>query len=223
MAISILLRELRKSNSTIQVAEVSNFPGYAVDSDGNVWTRRRLGRNGNPPRLTSEWRKMTPREDKDGYLLVSLRRNNRSFARCVHVLVLSAFVPKPHGTEASHYPDKTTSNNKLSNLRWENHRQNIAHKIEHGTHQTGEANVFHKLKESQVHEIRSLAAQGKTVSAISKAYGISITQVRRIINRERWAHLPPLGAECVKIDSLIQQLEVRLNTLKRMRQFSKQA
>jgi tRNA(Ile)-lysidine synthase TilS/MesJ len=67
MAIAILLRDLRKSNPNIQVAEVSNFPGYAVDSDGGVWTCRRLGKNGGSPRMTNHWRKVTQRDDKDGY------------------------------------------------------------------------------------------------------------------------------------------------------------
>jgi hypothetical protein len=217
MAIAILLRDLRKSNPNIQVAEVSNFPGYAVDSDGGVWTCRRLGKNGGSPRMTNHWRKVTQRDDKDGYQIVSLRRNNRSFTRMVHKLVLSAFVPKPTGTECSHYPDRDPKNNRLSNLRWENHRTNIYHKIEHGTHQTGEANVFHKLKECDVQKIRALAAQKKTVTAIASSFGISITQARRIIRRERWAYLPPSSDELDAIDLTIKSLESRLSKLKSVR------
>lgn len=51
----------------------------------------------------------------------------------VHALVLSAFVgPRPTGMEACH-GDGDGLNNRLGNLRWDTHAENVKDSIKHGT------------------------------------------------------------------------------------------
>lgn len=53
----------------------------------------------------------------------------------------------------------------------------------------GEKSKNAKLTESQVREIRSLAAAGMTHEEISKSYTVNRRQISRIIRRIRWAHV----------------------------------
>lgn len=54
----------------------------------------------------------------------------------------------------------------------------------------GETNNAAKLTEANVIEIRRLDIEGVTRSAMAERFGLSESQVRRIILRQRWAHVP---------------------------------
>lgn len=70
----------------------------------------------------------------DARQTVSIHQDGKQSTRLVHHLVLEAFVgPRPVGMEACH-GDGDASNNTLSNLRWDTHRENEADKLRHGTH-----------------------------------------------------------------------------------------
>ena len=64
-----------------------------------------------------------------GYRRVCLDLNGKVCTRTVHVLVLLAFIgPCPEGMEGCHYPDTNKANNRLSNLRWDTHAENMKDK-----------------------------------------------------------------------------------------------
>lgn len=66
-------------------------------------------------------------------LLVGLYRPGRHETRKVHQLVLEAFVgPRPDGLEGCHADDDHT-NNRLSNLRWDDRIANMADSLRNGT------------------------------------------------------------------------------------------
>jgi hypothetical protein len=64
---------------------------------------------------------------RDGYARVSLATaSGRYRTHKVHRLVLEAFVgPCPDGMECLHSPDATRTNNRLDNLRWGTHQDNV--------------------------------------------------------------------------------------------------
>lgn len=53
----------------------------------------------------------------------------------------------------------------------------------------GEANPYARLTEAHVREIRALSAQGLPATAIAPRFQCSPDNVRRIVRRERWAHI----------------------------------
>lgn len=66
---------------------------------------------------------------------VILSGDGRRQSRSVHTLVLEAFVGVcPPGHEACHWDDNTT-NNHLSNLRWDTHSANMQDCVRNGRHQ----------------------------------------------------------------------------------------
>lgn len=76
---------------------------------------------------------LKPAPDKDGYQRYVLSINNRQTHTSAHKVVLEAFVgPCPDGMEACH-DDGDPSNNRVENLRWDTHRNNLLDKYRHGT------------------------------------------------------------------------------------------
>ncbi len=72
-------------------------------------------------------------DPKSGHLKVSLCRDGIESKRWVHQLVLETFVgPMPQGLEGCHN-DGDSSNNRVDNLRWDTHEENMRDARRHGT------------------------------------------------------------------------------------------
>jgi hypothetical protein len=93
---------------------------YAVSSEGRVkrtarGKRTRIG-------LIRE-----PTLQSNGYLAMTMTQDARKGVKSVHRMVLEAFVgPCPPGKEANH-KDGIKTNNRISNLEWITHGENIRH------------------------------------------------------------------------------------------------
>lgn len=123
------------------------------------------------------------------YLKVSLYRNGRAFQFGVHRLVLMAFVgPCPDGCEAAH-GNNIPDDNRLINLRWKTHVENIGDKKIHGTAQVGERNPSSTLKNVDVENISKLKTDGLSQAEISRLFNISQNAVSMIVRRKAWKHL----------------------------------
>lgn len=119
------------------------------------------------------------RPDKNGYLMVDLYAGDIAFTRKVHRLVLEAFVgPCPAGCEACHYPDRTRTNNRTDNLRWDTASENRFDAVKTGTHPRL------KFDDSVVDQIFELREAGKTHRAIAGIVGCSKPYVEKILYRK---------------------------------------
>lgn len=149
------------------------YDGYEVDEFGHVWSR------GRP---INGWL------DKDGYRRVTINlKGRKKHASGIHRLVLEAFVgPCPDGCAASHL-DGDKTNNMLSNLKWETWSVNNLRRVEHGRLPLGSNIKSSKLTEDQVKEIRAsyTGAHGE-LTALSKKFGVSRTNISNIVNRRWW-------------------------------------
>ena len=70
---------------------------------------------------------LTPCPEKDGYLLVCLRKNGRKQTPKVHRLVAQAFIPNPHGLPIINHKDQNRTNNHVSNLEWCTNKYNVTY------------------------------------------------------------------------------------------------
>ena len=185
-------------DSTIEYRPIPGFSGYKIGSDGTVWSCwQNHGRN--PRKIGDTWKERKLKKLRNGYLIVKLYDDDsKSNEILVHRLVLLAFIgPCPKGMEAAHCPDKTRSNNSLSNLRWDTKAGNAADKIKHGTvvrpfgnsRARGVHNSHAVLSEDAVHEIRLLLASGETQEKIAKSYGVAQQTVGHIATRRTWKHI----------------------------------
>lgn len=73
-------------------------------------------------------------------------------------------------------------------LSWKTRTENQADRLVHGTHSRGERHGSAKITEEQVHEIRSLKGH-MTQQKIADRFGISCTNVRKILSGNGWSWL----------------------------------
>lgn len=107
--------------------DVPGYEGlYQVSNLGRVKSVRRQRMNGIAGLCWMPERILRPGKNSDGYLNVALNRNDGGRSYAINRLVLLAFVGPPKDKEEClHSPDHDKTNNRLDNLRWGTHAENI--------------------------------------------------------------------------------------------------
>ena len=165
--------------------EVVGYEGwYEVSNLGRVRNIKR--RNGTAIGLI-----LRANPNGDGYASLGLRRDGVSMTWRVHILVARAFMGHPPtGLEVSHLDDDKM-NPRLDNLEYATHLENIRRAIRTGClkkHQKGAQNPAAKLNDATVQAIRSNAERA-SYATLAHTYGLSKSQVARIVTRESWPHV----------------------------------
>lgn len=182
--------------------KLEGWPGYGVDTDGNVWSCWRLGPGAKG--FSDAWRKLKPGGGK--YLHVHLRKNGRSYSVRVHKLVAETFLgPCPPGKETCHRDDNPR-NNRLSNLRWDTHKSNCVDRRRNGRHPIGSQSVLARYDEETIAKAKGLLNEGIRVGAVASVCGINRPTVSLLKAGLIWTHVLPLHD-----DGLLQQA-VRLQS-----------
>ncbi len=94
--------------------EIIGFPGYFIDTKGNVFSYKR-----------KNIKKLTPHNNDKGYLQVKLSLNNRSIMKYIHRLLAESYIEKVEGKDYIDHIDRNSLNNDLSNLRWADRADNM--------------------------------------------------------------------------------------------------
>ena len=173
---------------------IPGFPGYERTADFDRFRSwHKLGcRNG----WADHPKEIYPGINHAGYKILQLRRTELAVTKThtvfIHRLVLEHHVGRcPDGFEACHNNGVKTDN-RIENLRWDDHASNISDKVIHGTNVYGSKHGMAKLTDEQV---RSILLDSRSQETIGRAYGISQTQVGKIKRRVRWKHIYAHSAE----------------------------
>lgn len=133
--------------------------------------------------------------NKYGYLMVCLCKNNKCKYFYIHRLVLEAFVgPCPSGMECRHLDGKP-SNNRLYNLEWTTHNENMKDKIKHKTIYNGENNKKgsdhpnSKLINNDIFKMREMNKNGFSIKEIAELFNVCYSSAQKIIKRKSWKHI----------------------------------
>lgn len=132
------------SNTPERWLPVPGYEGaYEVSEHGNVRSVDRITTDKNGRKSKMKGRALAKIPNGDGRLRVQLSREGSSRLTLIHRLVLLAFVgPCPHGMECCHW-DGDPTNNRLENLRWGTHTENMQDKMRIGNcHQTNKTHCF---------------------------------------------------------------------------------
>ena len=153
------------------------LPIYLISNFGNVYD-------------ISKQMFVTTRLDKDGYEMVSLRRNNLPVKTiAVHRLELLVFNYNINyqALQVNHI-DGNPSNNNISNLEWCTAKENSDHAMLYGLHvMNGTNNPNNKLTEQQVHEICKLIESGNYYDTeIADMYNVSYANISDIHKGKIW-------------------------------------
>lgn len=107
---------------------------YEVSDYGRVRSLDRIVLRSNGHCRLQRGRLLRLMDDGRGYRAVTLSRGGRTETGRVHRLVLLAFVGAPeYGQEGCH-GNGDRADNRLANLRWGTHSENVRDSIKHGTH-----------------------------------------------------------------------------------------
>lgn len=169
---------------------VPDFDGYyEISNFGNIRGITRTVSRGNKHGSYTYVAKgmcLKQKLDKNGYLYVSLSKNNKKKNFYAHLTVLRAFFgPAPQGMQGCH-SDGNKTNNHLGNLRYDTCMGNHADKIKHGTSGRGEKSTKAKLTSQEVSQIRSL--NGVSQNQVAAAYGVSQQHIGKIVRGLAWTH-----------------------------------
>lgn len=126
---------------------------------------------------------------RNGYLQVHLKPPKvPRKAKCIHVMILEAFVGPEPDKEVRHL-NGNRMDNRLRNLAWGTHQENVDDSRRHGTMIKGERAGSSKLTEAAVLKIRKLWSDHHPSLAIAALFGIDRTNVWQIVTRRTWRHI----------------------------------
>lgn len=161
-------------------------PLYEISDQGNLRSRYNTGHISNILRKTPKLLKGG--NLPDGRKFYTLIKNGQKKYKYAHQIVMLAFVgPRPEGKEVCHNNGKNTDN-RLKNLRYATHKENIEDKKKHGTHQVGENTSGAKLREDQVVEIFSKKHKNSSKS-LGVKYNVSHKTIEDIFYGVTWTHV----------------------------------
>jgi len=178
---------------------IAEYPHYEVSNRGQVRSLPRIVKCGTRSkgrkfkgRILKPW--ITTYKGKKGwYRTVALCEDGAPRSFYIHRLVLDAFRgPKPAPGMVCRHLDGDPLNNRLANLVWGTHQENMNDKKRHGTTYSaaGETNPMAKLTEGKVLKCRRLFATGNyTLTALAVWCGIAVASMHHIIHRKAWKHI----------------------------------
>ena len=158
------LVDIPNGDPGVTYREVSGHFGYAVGSEGSVWSLCWRGVAGRSRRLSTFI-------DYGGYEQVRFCHSSVPAGRSVSVLVLESFVGvRPSGCFVN-YLDGNRLHNASVNLAW-----------------GGRSKV--RLTAESVRLIREGRVQGRSNSQMASEFGVSRTSIQHVVSRRSWKHIP---------------------------------
>ena len=129
--------------------DVVGYEGlYQVSNFGNV---KSLGNN-----FTRKERFLKLSPQSKGYLTVVLQKNATRKMVLVHRLVAEHFIDNSESKPQVNHINGDKTDNRVENIEWVSHRENLDHAIKNNLTLKGEENRNSKLKDSDVIKIHSL-------------------------------------------------------------------
>lgn len=185
---------------------IEGFPGYEIDSNGDIFCCLELkqygGRYGSKSFISNNWRKLKQiigydsRELKKGRKFikschVTPRKNGKTYRKSVHRLVAEAFIPNPSNYKIVCHIDSDPKNNNVENLRWDNQIGNMIDRKQRGLYglNKGSKNGSAKLDEEKVIIIKNKIASGATDTQLGKQSGVHRRTINDIRFKRCWSHI----------------------------------
>lgn len=171
---------------------MKDIPGferlYAVTEDGRVWSYPKVVKNGRKyARATSYGgRFLNPTVFSCGYFYVGLNAPNKKKKGRVHRLVAMAFIPNPLNLTQVNHKNGNKLDNRVENLEWCTHKQNMKHGARLGLFPKGEKVYNHKLSEK---DVRKILKSDISDRELAKQYKVHWSTIHYIRVKRLWKHI----------------------------------
>lgn len=140
-----------------------------------------------------KFKTMMPTTNSTGYMAVGLIDKNNIRKKClIHRIVALAFIPNPENKKTVNHINGIKSDNRVENLEWNTHQENVIHSYKSGLKIPTRGVQFVsrcKLNEGKVVEIRKLKSDGFTYKKIALQFDVAEQTVMDVVKRRRWAHV----------------------------------
>lgn len=162
--------------------DVVGYEGlYQVSNFGNV---KSLGNE-----FSRKERLLKPSLQTKGYVNIVLQKNGKRKKILVHRLVAEYFIPNLDKKLQVNHINGIKTDNRVQNLEWVTHRENLDHAIKNNLTLKGKENRNSKLKDVDVIKIHSLLQKGVTTKELSESYNVSYSTIDGIRTNRYWKHL----------------------------------
>jgi hypothetical protein len=161
---------------------------YEVSNLGNVRGLDRYVNRGTAPVFVVGI-KIKPKEHQ-GYLEVSLSKDNKRSSYGIHRIVALAFIDNPKNKPQVNHIDGDKTNNQVSNLEWATLSEQQIHAFSIGLQDNkGSKHPKAQLTEQDVIDIRTELENGTLGKDIAKLYNVSVDVISKIKRRVTWSHI----------------------------------
>lgn len=174
---------------------------YEVSSMGRVRSMDRYvaaGHKGKGTRFVPG-KMLSPRNDGHGYNAVDLRSAGQGKPRYpakIYRLVAEAFIGlPPTPRHAVNHINGIKRDDRVENLEWVTHAENLAHAVRTGLVPRGASRAKSKTNEDEVRQMREMRLRGERLQTIAEKFGLAISTVCQIVNGTWWKHAPLADAK----------------------------
>lgn len=142
---------------------------YLVDRKGNVWST-----------LRNQWKKHSVNEN--GYVYVTLTRDNKSCSRAVHRLVAETHIPNPDGKPNVNHIDADRTNYHADNLEWCTQSENISH-----AYHLGNRTAKKNFTEEETEWLLQQFLNGESMTSLANRMKIGLSRLTINLRNHAWA------------------------------------
>jgi hypothetical protein len=137
---------------------IKYFPNYYCDINGNVFSKK----------------KKLKQSKRNGYLCVSLCHKGLCKSINVHRIIAETFIPNPYNKKQVNHINGIKTDNRVENLEWVSHSENMIHAITNGLFLPPQKNRLDLSKEVYQYDLQGkFIAKFPSCNEASRLTGIS--------------------------------------------------
>jgi len=150
--------------------KIKDFENYLISKDGDIYSN-----------YTNK--KLKCSSDKNGYLKIRLVNKSGRKTMFLHRLLAIQFIPNPLNKTFINHIDGNKYNNRLYNLEWCTHKENMKHAWDNNLYKDYTESIKKANKATSIEVFDTLnQIKYKSMSEMSRLLKIPLTTLRRLID-----------------------------------------
>jgi hypothetical protein len=150
--------------------KIKYFENYLISKDGDIYSN-----------YTNK--KLKCSSDKNGYLKIRLVNKSGRKTMFLHRLLAIQFIPNPLNKPFINHIDGNKYNNRLYNLEWCTHKENMKHAWDNNLYKDYTESIKKANKATSIEVFDTLnQIKYKSISEMSRLLKIPLTTLRRLID-----------------------------------------